>query len=92
MLFKVFVSTYNVEILNSFNPYLHLIDTESSIKNKLKKLLYELGGFKFVTRLVLVFKKIESRGKIKYDNFCLSSKAERIINKSDIVMKVMCLN
>ena len=43
MLFKVFVSTYNVEILNSFNPYLHLIDTESSIKNKLKKLLYELG-------------------------------------------------
>ena len=45
-----------------------------------------------MTRLVLVFKKIESRGKIKYDNFCLSSKAERIINKSDIVMKVMCLN
>ena len=55
--FKGFASTYNVEILNSFNPELQLKDTESPIKNKLKKLFSELGGFKFVTALVLVFFK-----------------------------------
>ena len=54
--FKSFVSTYDVEILNSFNPELQLKDTESAIKNKLKKLLSDLRGFKVVPTLVLVFK------------------------------------
>ena len=35
--FRGFASTFNVEILNSFNPELQLKDTESAIKNKLKK-------------------------------------------------------
>ena len=35
--FKGYASSYNVEILNSFNPELQLKDTESWIKNKLKK-------------------------------------------------------
>ena len=34
--------------------------------------------------LVLVFKKIESEDKTKFDNFYLSSKAEIIIHESDI--------
>ena len=34
--------------------------------------------------LVLVFKKIEKEDKTKFDNFYLSSKAEIIINESDI--------
>ena len=34
--------------------------------------------------LVLVFKKVENEDKTKYDNFCSSSKAEIIINESDI--------
>ena len=37
-----------------------------------------------MTTLVLLFKKIESEDKTKYDNFHLSSKAEIIINESDI--------
>ena len=41
--FKGYASSYNIEILNSFNPELHLKGTES-----------KLGGFKFVTTLVLV--------------------------------------
>ena len=44
----------------------------------------QLRGFKFVTTLVLVLKKIESEDKTKYDNFYSSSKAEIIINESDI--------
>ena len=44
----------------------------------------QLKSFKFVTKLVLVFKKIESKDKTKYDNFFSSSKAEVIINESDI--------
>ena len=44
----------------------------------------ELKGFKFVTTLPLVLKKIESEGKTKYDTFYLHSKAETIINESDI--------
>ena len=37
-----------------------------------------------MTTLVLVFKKIESEDKTKYDNFYSSSKAEIIIIESDI--------
>ena len=61
--FKCFSSSYNVEILDYFNHELQLKDTESAFKNKLKKLLTELTGFKFVTTLALVLKKIESEDK-----------------------------
>ena len=44
----------------------------------------QLKGFKFVTTLVLVFKRIESESKTKYNNFYSSSKAEIIINESHI--------
>ena len=44
----------------------------------------QLKGFKFVTTLVLVFKKIESENKTKYVNFYSSSNAEIIINESDV--------
>ena len=81
MLFKGYASTYNAEMLNSFNPELQL---KSPIKNNLKKLVSELRGFKFVTTLVLEFKKVESEDNIKYDTFYSSSKAEVITNDSDI--------
>ena len=83
--FKGYASTYNVEILNSVNPEVHLKDTASAIESKLIKLLTQVKGFKFVTTLVLVFKKIESEDKTKYDTVYSSSKAEIIINKIDIV-------
>ena len=82
--FKGDASFYYVEILNSFNPEPQLKDTKSVIKNKLIDLLSELKGFKFMTALVLEFKKIESEDKTKYDTFHSNSKAEIIINKSDI--------
>ena len=44
----------------------------------------QLKGFKFVSKLVLMFKKIKSEAKTKYDTFYSSSKAEIIINESDI--------
>ena len=44
----------------------------------------QLKDFKFVTTLVLVFKKIESDDKTKYETFYSNLKAEIIINKSDI--------
>ena len=74
----------NVEIPNSFNPELQLRDTECTNKSKLIDLLTQLKGFKFVIALVLVFKKIESEEKTNNDNFYSSSKAEIIINESDI--------
>ena len=48
----------------------------------MKKLLTELKGFEFVT--TLLFEKIESEDKTNYDNFYSSSKAEIIVNESDI--------
>ena len=81
--FKDYASTYNVKILNSFNPELQLEDIESAIKSKLIDLLTQLKGFKFVTTLLLVFKKIESEDKTKYDTFYSHSKTETIINESD---------
>ena len=41
-------------------------------------------GLKFLSTLVLVFKKIETEYKTKYDNFYSNSKAEIIINDSGI--------
>ena len=50
-------------MLNTFNLELQLKDTESAIKSKLIDLLGQLKGFKFVAKLVLVLKKIESEDK-----------------------------
>ena len=41
---KGYASTYNVEILNSFNTELQFKDTENAIKSKLTDLLTELNG------------------------------------------------
>ena len=57
-------------------------DTGSVIKNKLKKLLSELRGSKFVTTLVLMFKRME--GKEKTWTFLFKLKSKIIINESDI--------
>ena len=43
-----------------------------------------MKGFTLATILVLLFKKEEIEDKIKYDNFNLRSKAEIIINESDV--------
>ena len=82
--FKDNANSYNVGILNSFNPELQLKDTESAIRNKLIDFLIKLKGFQFITTLVLEFKKIQSDDKILYSTFYLHSKPEAIINESDI--------
>ena len=82
--FKGYASSYNAKISIFFNPELELKDAESANKSKLIELLTQLKGFKSVTTLVLVFKKLEIKDKTKYDNFYSGSKAEIIINESDI--------
>ena len=74
MFLKIVQVLYDVEVLNFFNPELELKDTESRIKNKLKKILTELREFKFVAALFLVFKKIGSDDKTKCDTFYSNSK------------------
>ena len=44
----------------------------------------QIKGFKFVTTLVLVFKRIESEDQTNYDTFYSNSKSEIAINESDI--------
>ena len=44
----------------------------------------KLKGFRFVTTLVLEFKKIQSDDKTLYSTLYLNSKTETIINESDI--------
>ena len=82
--FKGYATSYKVKILNSFNYEPQLKDTESAIKSKLIDLLTQLKGFKFVTTLVLVLKKIESDDISKYNTFYSHSQAEIIINESKI--------
>ena len=82
--YKHYASTYNVEILNSFNPELQFKDIESAIKNKLTFLFSELRDFKLVTTFTLELKKIESDDETKYSISYLNSKAEIIINESNI--------
>ena len=63
--FKGFANFFDVEILNSFNHDLQIKDTEFATK----ELITELRGFKFVTTLVLVFKKVVSDNETKCDTF-----------------------
>ena len=74
---KGYASTYNVEILNFFNPELQLKDTELAIKNKLIDLLYKLRSFTFVATLVLEFKKVESDDVTKYSIFIRTQKQKQ---------------
>ena len=60
--------------MNSFNTELQLKDTESTIKSKLIELLTQLKGIKFVTTVVLVFKKIESKDKTNTSMFIQAQK------------------
>ena len=54
------------------------------IKNKIIDLLSELKGFKIVTTVVLLSKKIQRDDKTLYTTFYSDSIAEAIINESDI--------
>ena len=87
--FKGFWSSYNGEILNSFNTDLQLKDTESEIKSKLIELLAQLKAFKFVTTLVLVFKKIESQFKESMTVFTHTQKQKQLSMK---VTLMVCFN
>ena len=55
--FKGYASSYNVGVLNSFNPELQIKGTESATKNKLKDLFSELKDLNFVTTLLFTVKK-----------------------------------
>ena len=82
--YKGYASSYNIDILNSFNSELQRKDTESAVRNKLIDLLSDLRRFKYVTTLFIEFKKIKSYDATKYITIYSNSKAERIINESDI--------
>ena len=82
--YKGYASSYNVDILNSFNSELQRKDTESAVRNKLIDLLSDLRRFKYVTTLFIEFKKIKSYDATKYITIYSNSKAETIINESDI--------
>ena len=79
-----FMHTLNVEILSSFNPELHLKNTEASIKNKLKDLLNGLRVFKYFITLVEKLKKTINKNETKYRIFYSNSKAKTIIYNTDI--------
>ena len=75
--FKGFASSYNVEIFYYFDPELQFKDIGSTSKSKLINLLSKSRGFKSVTTLVLVFKKIETEKKTKYDIFLSQLKSRK---------------
>lgn len=79
-----FMHTLNVEILSSFNPELHLKNTEASIKNKLKDLLNGLRVFKYFITLVEKLKKTINKNETKYRIFYSNLKAKTIIYNTDI--------
>ena len=88
--FKCYASSYNVELLNLFNPDVQLKDSEFSIKNNFKILLSKLRGFTFVTTLVLFLRNIRSEDKRKYGTFHSHLKSETILIK--VTLMIMYLN
>ena len=77
-----------LQVKGSFNPELQLKDTKPAIRNKLKNIV-ELRGFKFVTTLVLVFKR--QKAKIK-QNLTIVIQAQKQNELSIKVTLKMCLN
>ena len=73
--YKSYASSYNVNLLNSFNPELQFKDNESAIRNKLIDLLSQFRGFNFWRR--------EREDATKYTTFYSNSKTETIINECD---------
>ena len=67
--YRGYASIYNVGTIISYNPELHLKDTEFAIKNKLKGLLTESKGFTFVTKLRLERQNVERDDETKYRLF-----------------------
>ena len=55
----------------------------------MKQLLSEFRGFKFLATLVLVFKKIGSEHKTKYDNLFHTQKQKQLSMKTILII---CLN
>ena len=84
MLLKIIQVLITLRFSTFFNLKPQLKDTESASKSKLIELLTQLKGFKIVATSILVFKQIESEHKIKYENFCSTSKWEIIINGTGI--------
>lgn len=70
--------------MNCFNPESQFKNTEFVIKNKLKYLLNELRGLKFVITLTLKFKKTIIKDETKSSTFYLNLKAETIIHSGGI--------
>ena len=75
--------------MNSFHPELQIKDTKSAIKKKLKDLLSELKGFKFVTILVFEFKKKKVMMKQNIALFIQPQKLKQLLMR---LILMMCLN
>ena len=75
-----FLNEKNVKIKKNENMLLNAIQVLVMLKFWILLTL----DYKLKTKLVLVFKEIESKEKTMYDNFYSRSKAEIIINESDI--------
>ena len=83
---QMLCNTYNVQLLYFINHELQLKDTESAIKNKLINLLPKLRGFKFVTTLVLEFKKTTNGDETKFTTIYSNSKAEKLLLKVTLII------
>ena len=75
-----FLNEKNVKIKKNENMLLNAIQVLVMLKFWILLTL----DYKLKTKLVLVFKEIESKEKTMHDNFYSRSKAEIIINESDI--------
>ena len=72
--------------MNFFNPELQLKDSESAIKNKLIDLLSQLKVFKFVTALVIEFKKYKVMIKHYMQPFTQTQKQKQLLMKKILIM------
>ena len=84
--FRNYTHAYNVAVLKVFNPELQLENTEFAIKNKLKNLLIELIGFKFVITLILKLKKTLKEDETKCSAFIHTRKRKHLFTTQTLVV------
>ena len=78
----------HLENLNYFNSELQLKNTESAIKKKLKNLVNELKGFKFVITLVLQLKNQLTKMKQSMAVFIRTQKQKKLLTNLTLIISL----
>ena len=86
---KGFTESYEVNIINEEDPSIQLQKTRQKLGFYIKNILESMKGLKFIETLKVTFEKTTGREEITIKTAYFSSKAQTIINQTEIAEALM---